>query len=180
MAIETFKHAGNTVHIEQDDDCESPYSAWDQGSVLACWHRHMNLGSEQLHPEHFDSMDDLIASLESEGALFIRPVYAYEHSGITISLGAFGDPWDSGQVGVIYTTRKLWDARVGGELNAETAEALYRDEIASYDQYLRGECYGYTVESPEGDLLDSCWGFLGDISYCITEAKSAAESYANA
>lgn len=34
------------------------------------------------------------------------PVYMYDHSGISLSLGDFGDPWDSGQLGVFCVNKK--------------------------------------------------------------------------
>ena len=35
-------------------------------------------------------------------------------------------------------------------------------EVKAYDAYLRGECYGYRLYK-DGEEIDSCWGFLGDI-----------------
>lgn len=52
-----------------------------------------------------------------------------------------------------------------------------QSEVEEYDLYCRGECYGYTVTDPDGEELDdgALWGFLGDIKYCIDEAKSAVD-----
>lgn len=35
--------------------------------------------------------------------VLLMPLYLYDHSGITISTSEFCDPWDSGQIGFIYT-----------------------------------------------------------------------------
>ena len=40
--------------------------------------------------------------------------------------------------------------------------------------YLDGEVYGWTVEDADGDVLDSCWGYIGDSSYCMEEAEDVA------
>ena len=36
-----------------------------------------------------------------------------------------------------------------------------KNEVKTYDQHLRGEVFGYQVESPSGKEMDSCWGFYG-------------------
>lgn len=62
-------------------------------------------------------------------------------------------------------TRKLTDATWQAR-----AEEVLRDEVKTYDQYLRGEVYGYILERKEIDEdgeeeyvdEDSCWGFYTD------------------
>lgn len=97
----------------------------------------------------------------------IHPLYLYDHGGITISMGAFSDRWDSGQVGWIYMTRGVLDREFGGDV--ERGEACLEGEVETYDNYLTGSVYGYEVwehekgDAPEdGELTDSCWGFFGD------------------
>ncbi len=43
-------------------------------------------------------------------------------------------------------------------------------EVQTYDQYLRGEVYGYQIDE-DGD---SCWGYYG-IEDCLEEAKSTVD-----
>jgi len=105
------------------------------------------------------------------------PVYLYEHSGMTVSLEPFGDPWDSGQVGWIFVTReKVLEEYSVKKITPQVREkvlAVFRAEIEIYDAYLRGEVYGYIVRSPEGDNLDSCWGFFGESKYCMEEGRAS-------
>lgn len=86
------------------------------------------------------------------------PVYAYIHSGVTISTGSFGDPWDSGQCGIIYAPRKNdWP----GDDEDKIREVL-EAEIREFDSYLQGHVWGYEVVKKIGDqeeVTDSCWGF---------------------
>lgn len=37
-----------------------------------------------------------------------------------------------------------------------------KSEVAVYDSYLRGECYGFELYK-NGELSDSCWGFIGSL-----------------
>jgi len=51
------------------------------------------------------------------------------------------------------------------------ARDVLQAEYDEYQAYKRGECYGYTVTDPEGNQVDSCWGFY-DLDLTIGEAKS--------
>ena len=59
-------------------------------------------------------------------------------------------------------------------MNAETrekAENRLHSEVETYDQYLRGECYGFQLYE-DGEEIDSCWGFLGDVDEWRKDVKS--------
>lgn len=141
------------------------------------------------------SHDELIA--EYQGKLWAafeqhyvsRPLYLYDHSGITISTGRFSCPWDTSRVGFIYLAKVKAKQEYGHpEFKAEGwTEAMHKktvemleNEVETYDQYLTGEVYGFVLESHEwpfeipdqevdiedDDLTwedeESCWGFFGD------------------
>ena len=150
--------------------------------------------AHRLYREAGESWDDLYGMSESwiehrwlddSGQLLdaismkavILPLYLYDHSGITMNTTGFHCPWDSGQVGVVHadleSTRKEYGRkRVTRALRERVAEQLRR-EVAVYDDYLTGNCYGYVVEK-DSEEVDSCWGFLGDYDdYCLLEARAA-------
>lgn len=191
---------GFNVRIIQDDDPESPRE-WSNVGTMACWHNRYNLGDEQpsvtpndymicmlgdaMEYEHHsvdrEKLQDVIEALEEgeaeEGTLqeyvekyyVILPLYLYDHSGITMSTAPFSCPWDSGQVGYIYASRvKL------AEEGIKDGEATLRQEVETYDQYLRGDVYGYDIEGEDGESLDSCWGFFG-FDYVRQQALEALE-----
>lgn len=172
---ETYEHAGVSVNIFYDTDAESPRE-WDcNGCTILAWHRRADIGDKGFNygdlPD-FDSQNELEQWLRDEhGALHIRPLYLYEHGGMTISLGAFGDPWDSGQVGYVFVTQNHLD--VTG-CAPDQMDKLIEGDVSTYDSYLKGEVYGYVVDL-DGPNEDSCWGFVGDMSDCKDEANSAAE-----
>lgn len=94
--------------------------------------------------------------LEKHANIVFLPLYLYDHSGITMSTGSFGDRWDSGQVGYIYTDKKTI-METGGMLQNEKGnyvkitdknwkKAAYRwmeGEVKVYDQYLTGEVFAF-------------------------------------
>jgi hypothetical protein len=65
--------------------------------------------------------------------------------------------------------------RVVGTWDKAALEDAIRGEVASYNDFLTGDCYGYVVEGRDGEELHSCWGFIGDIDYVREEAVSNAE-----
>lgn len=93
----------------------------------------------------------------------ILPIYLYDHSGITINNSGFHCPWDSGQIGWIYASHKEIEQNYGAvsQETIDKSKELLRGETAEYDSYLRGECYGYTIEK-DGEEIESCWSFIGN------------------
>jgi SAM-dependent methyltransferase len=49
--------------------------------------------------------------------------------------------------------------------------------VEAYDDYLNGNVWGWVVESPDGDVVESCWGYSGDPgkSGVIEEGLAQAE-----
>lgn len=107
------------------------------------------------------------------------PLWLYDHSGISMSCGArqypYNDRWDSGQVGWILMTKQnaltIYDAENDGWQKVAIKTMQY--EVEMYDEWLRGECFGYELyeaDKPEDgekpdwgeEEADSCWGFYGD------------------
>jgi hypothetical protein len=119
----------------------------------------------------------------------ILDLYLYDHGGITISCSPFSCPWDSGRVGFIYCDLKKalhewgveskhhlgWDGPASygdGKRTVREAAADYlKGEVETYDAYLTGRVVGFVAEDPDGETIDSCWGFYPD------ESKGYAKRY---
>ena len=136
----------------------------------------MNLGDEQIEGMTEDEFRARVTE-HGEEILALLPLFVFEHGGVTMSTGEFGDRWDSGQVGWAYITKTMAEAmgcvRAGWD-TSRYCEAI-KGEVETYAMYLRNEVYGYEVEGADGDTLDACWGFYG-LEYVREEAKEAAES----
>jgi len=127
------------------------------------------------------------------------PLYLYDHGGLSMSTGGFSCPWDSGQVGYIYATRKDVLNEFGGkkltkELRVK-AERILRGEVKTYSQWLEGDVYGYVIYEidepcdcdPEpwnssctctrhAEVVDSCWGYYGS-DEALREGRSVLKQY---
>ena len=180
------------IRIVRDENAENPRTAWDNVGTMACWHGRYKLGD--IRPK--ESPEDFVKELP-EGTV-ILPLYLYAHGGITMKTSPFSCPWDSGQVGIIYVTQEKLKHELGeskDEPMEDRAKRVLESEVETYDQYLRGEVFGYIIEETETCSLghehvkevESCWGFYGSNieengildnvpDYMIEAAKKAAKS----
>lgn len=160
------------IKVVQDTDAESPRTSCDNLGVMVTWHRQYRLGDKQPRI----SAEEWLADPDNvpEGSI-VLPLYLYDHSGISMSTSPFSCPWDSGQVGVIVATPdKIKEAFmvsvITDEVREQATKALVQ-EVSTYDDYLTGNVWGYTIENfvtcptcghtaPDDDG-DSCWGFIG-------------------
>ena len=103
---------------------------------------------------------------EDNGEFVSFPLYLYDHSGISMSVGCNpldSGGWDTSMVGFIY-------AKIEGSGHTkEELEKYLLDEVKTYDAYLRGNVYSFTRGHYEtcdccGNVEevhdDSCSGFL--------------------
>jgi len=148
--------------------------------------------------EHQEALEKILDAAHTNAV--ILPLRLYDHSGITMSVGSGAhqfDPggWDSGQVGWIFmtyaearknlkvdendTVEEWHGPNKGSRVSLE--EVIRRvliGEVETYDQYLTGDVYGFTIVElvkyekknirtgevtiiEEEDVIDSCWGFFG-------------------
>ncbi len=167
-----------TVKIMHDIDPESPRE-WDQLGVIAGFHRRYNIGDNDpaalldggtISSDDYDGWDEMEADLRRRGAVCIKPLYLYDHGGTSISTRSFAGrslhaEWDSGRVGFVFTTRDRMQGTLGkARLTAYTRQRvveILEAEVEEYDQYMRGDVYGYVIEDGSGNHVDSCWGFYG-------------------
>jgi hypothetical protein len=93
----------------------------------------------------------------------IYPVFSYEHGGITVSMGAFSCPYDSGQLGIIYVTDEKLKKEFWGVIpDPEKIKELLDGEIKTYASYLEGMIYCYEIEDGDGNYVDSLYGFYDE------------------
>ena len=182
VSEETIAKSNFVVELYRDNNSTNPRE-WDNAGTMICWHDRYRLGDSDSRklPLVFDSPSEFKAwwKTNSKGGV-ILPLYLYDHSGLTISTDnghyPFTDRWDSGQIGYIYAIKetiiKEW-GKTGKLTRTNKTKALrhLQDEVKTYDQYLTGDVYGYTITDPQGDIIDSCWGFYG-FDYAKQEAQT--------
>lgn len=171
-AIETIEHKGHTIEIFNDDMGISPRDN-DNMCIIHIAHRNFSFGDE--HYTDGESVKAAEREAKAKGDI-VLPLYMYNHSGVTIALTPFSCRWDSGQVGFVQVKKSEIIANWGKKnwtkkLRLKALEVA-KGEVKELDSFINGEVYLYSID----DYDESCGGFIGDIKYCIDEAKSAVDS----
>lgn len=167
MKVNEVEYKGYEIKIYIDEFNEDPRE-WDNLGTMICFHKRYNLGDKNdLNSEDFEGWDDLESYIQKEyDASVILPLYMYDHSGITIRTYPFSCRWDSGQIGFIYVSkedvRKEFEVKRISKKIRDKVERILLSEVNIYDQYVRGDVYGYIINDPiTEEHVDSCWGFFG-------------------
>lgn len=155
------------VRIIAESNPESPRQ-WDNMGTMIAFHGRYALGDKDhgFNAHDYNGWDEMEAAILKEHKDgVILPLYLFDHSGITMNTTGFHCPWDSGQVGfIVASAAKIREnyqvKRITAKVRERALEHL-RSEVETYDQYLRGDVYGFVIEGGEHDG-DSCWGFFGD------------------
>ena len=176
-SLESFDVGALKVRIFQDTDPQSPREDWNLGTLFTA-HRNYALGDR----DSVESVEEAVEIAASKDYLSL-PVFMLDHSGLCVRTGDFNDvdpgELDSGQVGIIYVSKEEVLKEYSWKRLTKVREALIRKyldaEIETLNQYLTGDVYGYVIEGPDGEEIDSCWGFYG-MEYCRAEGQAVAES----
>jgi len=179
--IESITKGDYTIRITVDYDVESPHDECPGAKLVLHGGRNYSFpndaGIDFGEFEGWSAVADELA--KRHGAIMVTPVWVYDHSGIALKAGTrtypFSDQWDSAQVGFAYITQETYKACVGKRYvgrpsQYKRAAELIRAEVETYGQYVNGECYGYVIEDADGEVIDSCGGYIGFDA--VTEAAN--------
>jgi hypothetical protein len=152
------------LKIVLDQNPSNPRTEWDNIGTMVTWHRRYRLGDKQPNEPPADWEKENIP----EGSIKL-PIYLFDHSGLTLSTSdesfraADSQKWDWGRLGTIFVTPdeiKKDFGEITEEVTARVTRIL-KEEVAIYDQYMRGEVWGWELED-EGEATEGCFGFYGD------------------
>jgi hypothetical protein len=157
---------------------ESPTNPREDYNItcMVCFRKRDKLGDDHdIKFDDFDSWEEMEEYItRTEDPLIIKPLYFYEHGGITISTSPFGCSWDSGRLGFVFVRKQ--DVRDNffikrcGQRITERVDVLLEGEVEVYDKYLQGQVYGYEIgkinEDGQEEGLERCGDYL-DEEQCI-------------
>ena len=186
--MEKTKRIGDYLLKVYYDDCPIDPREDDNLTKMVCFHKRYTLGDDHDYKvDDFDSWEEMGEYLTKEhDPLIIKPLYLFDHGGITISTKSFGCNWDSGQVGFVYVTKQ--DVRDSfflkrcGQAIKERVDVLLEGEVETYAKYLTGQVYGYEVSKmvtdEDGDQhekgLERCGSYY-DEEQCIFDGMKTLE-----
>lgn len=171
--------------ITNDDYAESPDTYGNEEMFLIYCHRQFDVRRKGFEPiDIYDYQKEVnkapekqdMNSVKDFSDYYIYQVNAYIHSGISLSLGAIGDNWDTSTTGYVLITKELGQT-------TEIAKKLADGLIESWNKYLSNEIYRfelyklfpykkqYIIDSPtekeeeigyDEELIEDCGGYECD------------------
>jgi hypothetical protein len=184
-SIKTIEYRNHRIEIKQDISPVNPREEWDNFGRMICFHKRYNLGDKH-ELDHEKESGDFAKYIKTNKKIVAFPVYMYDHSGLTISTNISdfraidSHGWDWGLLGWIYTTkeniRKEFSVKRVTKKYVELAKNLLLGEVTAYNDYLIGNVFGYEVFDNDGEWIDSCWGFYGDVDYVEQQAKEIVDA----
>jgi len=172
--LHSERRFGHRIEILPDLSPSSPDKNDDSALFLVGWHRDFTVtremqldGQKIIHPP-LKQPEDIEQWEETH---WYWNLYAYIHSGVALSLGRtgqFSDPWDSCQVGYVLGSKEEWP---DDDDAIPAAQAL----VDEWNAYLSGNVVGFEIHK-DGELVDSCWGFIGCQDFALDEARSEVDA----
>lgn len=158
---------GNVLELFREVFTDSPLeitdgNLWDWASNCRKLRNQINnywLSPDEVLERYFNRKDNTTAEWESDDYLLI-PIYAYDHGDITISLNRFYDEWDSG-VAYVACISKYAYRKEYGRWNRKKALESLGHLVEEMDCWLKGNVYGFRLESAGGKWIDHCGFFYG-------------------
>lgn len=194
---ETVEYKNCTIKIYHDTDAQSP-DEWQDDEIVVLGFDDRYFSVERKGFTQEEIIDAISGGRYEDGSIntdardlakkfWIFELSLYVHSGTTVRLGESAGPCGPGRTRYVEPMEKLdredaeRRARDGVVLISKSEartkkEASKRAQgtVQMWDQYLNGEVYGFKTVTPDGEELDSCWGFYGD--YGIEQIKSEGKS----
>lgn len=173
----TFKVGSATVRIVQDDDAGASPLDDDSAIIMAVLHRRYVNPAKKLGLDDQEAIEAFAKENERTHAAF--PLFLYDHSGTAYRVSrnnsnpfignAQHAAWDSGRVGTLFVRLD----EIGDSDPFKVAESFCK----VYTDWANGNVWGFIIDTPDEENVDSCWGFIGnpDDSYIVAEATEAAK-----
>ena len=155
--------------IRNDSDMESPRE-WDNlGYFITCDSKHNSPDNNQAlqslvenngqsatsQAEHIKMIKAGMKAENLGKVLAVYPVTKHEHGSVSYSLGTVHG-FDSSNNSFYIVTKESADL-IGAE--AKDFEKIIKAEIETYNKWINGEVYVFTLYDDKGEVEESCGGF---------------------
>lgn len=215
--FDTIEYRGCTIELHADEDAQNPRHDMDWAGKVVIWSRDYSLSDKDLDydPDRHskglwlccmtdtevywdDATDEEIAKamkVFERDYIYLGLNVGYRAEGVRVTTPFDPDSDD----GLIFISKsdaiKEWGKKICTKDVRERALKYLKGEIETYDQYLRGEVFGYITKEPakedeepeDAEEIDSCWGFYPDetdgfykrYDYAVRQAKDTIDYYWN-
>ena len=154
------------LDISRDTDIENPRENDCNAATFYCLKSPRRKIGDIIDSAYY--LNETKRTLAKTGEYAILPIYIYEHSGIALCTVPFSDIWDSACIGFVvanindFMKQRISDTPVSRCEAMHSAEDCIRNELEAYSDYLAGNCWQYCITDEDGNVVDSCSGFIGD------------------
>lgn len=181
--IETIQYKNHTIEVYPDPHPYDPREECDNLGVIITknfWNESDIKGSDR------DAVTDYIDEVEKANGI-VLPIYCYSHGIDRFRTHAFRDGelpqgharFDSGLCGFIVAEldkiREWFGVKYVTKKVREQTTRNLTGEIQTIDYYSSGQVYGFKLIDPNGEEIDSCWGYYGDYRYMVDEVKGQVD-----
>jgi len=168
MVVKVAENEEFVLKIVRDMHPEDPRN-WDNLGTMICSHGSYDLGDKNFNAKNYNSWYDMLQHKIIVSDCIYLPLYLLDHTQLYMNTTGFSgvDPqgWDWGQVGFIYAEKEKVKEKTAKEI-----KEVLKQEVETYEMYLRGEVYGFVLEKKNKckdcghislETIDSCFGFYG-------------------
>lgn len=163
-AIDTETVGAFRVEVHYDQDCESPRD-WDNVGTI--------YGDGDFADRECRIDEAWRVARHELGPIVGFPI---RQSSDRCALQVCQCGWDDADgvyvVSLEHVIEEGWPGSIAERL--ASARDCLRAELDTLSQWGSGDCYGYVVVGPDGETVDSCWGFIGEPEYALSQGRSAA------
>lgn len=166
------------LEITYDSDVDSPRTWSNLGKFIVISSRYNSPDDDETFisivketSQYATSQENHIELIKKEiedlgdKVLYITPVCRYEHSGVSYSIGT-KHGFDYSNNGFYIVTEETLKGICEPLSSDEEYEKQISSEIETYNQWVNGEVYAFTLYDENGEHEDSCCGF-----YAIEDIK---------
>lgn len=201
MSLHSEEYEGFTIEIEQDCDvsindviCDEPvavyaFDRWHHGNCLIDQSKRNMPASPVIRAIADNNMGLVVAELSWDFGRKNNREYVWHsewsrprffkndaNAAAALFLAEYGVPLSDFRAEQIDTRDSqyfvaFWQSELDEYAGCKNAKSM-RDDIKSW---LDGEIYGFEVYDSEGEYVDSCWGFIGEMEYAIQAAKESIQ-----
>jgi hypothetical protein len=178
MPICRYEHNGFEIEIEHDNDYYDDPNNWGSEVQIATFSEYQIETNEITRGE----ADDILTAQTSEdtdyyyfaitGATRWQPkIHAYTLPAANDWLGDFEEDGfcGGGYSGVGRVAKSIAQ-------NYQEAEQIIDSQCKIFNYLFDGECYFFRILDSEGNIVDLCGGFIGELDYCLSAARAVIDA----
>lgn len=174
-----MEYKGYTYEIENDDMADDPRDFDNLGKMVLAHKRYGFANEIDFDFGAYHSWNEVEGALIDMGYR-IQPVYMYDHSGLSFSMGGYGvgwyhAQWDAGQIGYIVVKdadiRKWFGVKRITDAVLSKAIDVLDSEVKEYGAYCNGDVCRWFLYDQDGELIDSCGGYY-DCDGCVSDVEA--------